>query len=199
MLLSRLRSRASQLTSTAKRIPDEVSSAASDAVAAPERRLVRLMNMARRKFVEKNLDGAIEISTMLGMYSTAVSCQVSPGAFGSTGSSATSEENLDEEIERIDDGRADDPMPSAADDNEDGHGNKLSLRMISSSMDALIKQLMKRSSIWAQENYADDICLDGGFSIGLGMGGVGVSFSFTFSASVHSLQRALQNDTKDCK
>ena len=147
-----------------------------------------MMNIARRKFIDKNLDGEISISTMVGMYTTSVSCQVSSSS--DPPSTTNSEDDLDEEIERIDDGSTDDPL-SAADDSEGRHARvKPSFRMISSSMDSLINQLMRRSQIWSGEIYRDDVCLDGGFSLGLGLGGIGLSFSFTFSASVNSLQKA---------
>jgi hypothetical protein len=148
---------ASSEGATESEVPAEGSKEEQD-VAKKERGLKSMLKHARDKFIERGLEGSIEIYSLVTIFSHTISCEVS-------NESATAEET---------------------DEGEEPVEDSTSSRTTISMMDSTIRTLELRARGYKNSTFKDDVTLSSGIYVTMPLIGL-ASISVTFTATVKSL------------
>ena len=136
-------------------------------IAKKERGLKQLLFYARKKYIERGLEGSIEIYSLFTIFSHSVSCEVSREGPAET---------VDEE------GTAEDESLGPEAREEVSRANATAI----SAMDGVLAVLERRAKGYRHTSFRDDVTLSSGVYITVPFIGM-ASISVTFSATVKSL------------
>jgi hypothetical protein len=141
--------------------------------AKKERGLKRLLSHARKKYLERGYDGSISISTLVGIFSIGVDCDVSFSESDSNGEDIDTQSEIDDPESAEEASRAESAAKSA--------------------MDTLLTKLEQRAKGWISTSYREDLSLSNGVSITIPFVGL-ASLSINFAVTVKSILSRLERE-----
>lgn len=148
--------------------PEEILASEDPEAEKKERGLRRLLAQARKKYIERGLEGNIDIWNCIGMFTHEVSCDVT---------SETTPEVTDGE-----DGRSRSSSTASSESEE----NAAATARAVSAMDGILSMLERRARAWKRSSMREDSTISSGVYVTIPFIGL-VSFSITFAVTVKSL------------
>eukprot|EP01039_Chlorochromonas_danica_P003204 gene3204-3509_t len=170
MLISKLINRNKKEESTTSEPSEEQLLKEEEEAVKGERNLKRVLESARRLFLEKKIEGSIDVSRSFAFYTTSLSCTIDGSSCsGSTSSNSSGEDDV------------------AAAVVEEGEREQLTRfeRIVFSSLTKAVNNLESRAKAYRRAVYKDDLTLSTGLSLTdpfLGLSNLTISCSATVSS-----------------